>query len=236
MFCIKCGAKNPDGSKFCSFCGSVMFETQENDSKPVEEKSSQQMGGNLPPAIVPPQPPINYSPQPFVQNPSYTSDANNVTVLGYENPMKIHCPRCKSDRIISKNQTSTTTKTSGYKGGLGCLGWLLLGPLGLLCGLCGMGSKTTIKNSNCFVCQECGKEFLSVNDKIHELKIGEIQSFVIGVILIIISFLCFNSDVFLGIIILVIGVLFVVGGVFVVKERHEVELKGYEASCYKEEK
>lgn len=242
MFCIKCGAKNPDGSKFCSSCGSVMVEVQKSDQKPVDTETPLPTSDNSTPPAVPPQPmqstqPAVYNtPNPPVQNLPPVPTASNTTVLYGNNSMKIHCPKCKSERIISKTQTSTTTKSSGYKSGLGCLGWLLWGPLGLLCGLCGMGSKTTVKNSNCFVCQDCGKEFLSVNDKLHTLKIGEIQCFVFGIILIILSLFGFGSNVFFSLVVLIIGVLFVIGGVFVVKEIHEVELKGYDASCYKEDK
>lgn len=50
------------------------------------------------------------------------------------------CPNCGSHNIQVVNQVTT----KGFGAGKGCLGYLLLGPLGLLCGLCGMGeTKTT---------------------------------------------------------------------------------------------
>lgn len=242
MFCIKCGAKNPDGSKFCSTCGSAMAETQKNDKVIIEENSSSLQNNRFsntnspaPPAVSNTQPSlIPTVPQsPIVSNMMISDSGNSMTDSG--NSMKVRCPRCKSEKIITMTKTSTTTTTSGYKGGLGCLGWLMLGPLGLLCGLCGMGSKTKVKHSNYLVCQECGNEFLFLNDKLRELKVGAIQSFVIGVLLIILCFSIFKDSVLYILISLIIGVLLIIVGVFAVKEYQEVKLKGYEASCYKKE-
>ena len=39
---------------------------------------------------------------------------------------KAQCPRCGSDSVYAH--------TKGYSGGKGCCGYLLVGPLGLLCG------------------------------------------------------------------------------------------------------
>lgn len=236
MFCIKCGAKNPDGSRFCSTCGSAMVEIQKNDKVIIEENSSSLQNNQFSNSDSPTQSAASNTQSSFVPVVPQPPVISNVMVPDSENPMKVRCPRCKSERIITMTKTSTTTTTSGYKGGLGCLGWLMLGPLGLLCGLCGMGSKTKVKHSNYLVCQECGNEFLFLNDKLRELKVLAIQSFVIGVLFIVSCFFNFVNSV-LGILIsLIIGALLVIAGVFAVKEYQEVKLKGYEASCYKKEK
>lgn len=62
------------------------------------------------------------------------------------------CPNCGSNNI----QVINEVETKGFGAGKGCLGYLLLGPLGLLCGLCGMG-KT--KNNIVRVCTDCGAKF-----------------------------------------------------------------------------
>ncbi|MCR5212855.1 MAG: hypothetical protein K6E10_00420 [Eubacterium sp.] len=63
------------------------------------------------------------------------------------------CPKCGSENCIVINETQT--KGKDYSAGKGCLGFLLMGgPIGLLCGLCGEGKKTT--NINYWVCNNCG--------------------------------------------------------------------------------
>ncbi len=62
------------------------------------------------------------------------------------------CPACGSTQI----QVATKTETTGFSTGQGCCGAILLGPLGLLCGLLGSGKgKTDVVR----VCLECGNEF-----------------------------------------------------------------------------
>lgn len=62
------------------------------------------------------------------------------------------CPRCGSDNIQVVNEV----KTEGFGFIEGCLGYLILGPFGLLCGLCGMGET---KNNILRVCANCGAKF-----------------------------------------------------------------------------
>lgn len=48
----------------------------------------------------------------------------------------------------SRSQTVIKTKTKGFGFIKSCLGFLILGPFGLLCGFCGFGkSKTTITHN-----------------------------------------------------------------------------------------
>lgn len=65
------------------------------------------------------------------------------------------CPRCGGGgcQIIS----DTTTSGSDYGVGKGCCGYILAGPLGLLCGFCGEGKTTTTKHY--WICPDCGKKF-----------------------------------------------------------------------------
>ncbi len=65
------------------------------------------------------------------------------------------CPKCgSSDCFII---TETKTSGSDYSAIDGCLGTILFGPIGLLCGACGEG-KTT-KSKNYWICNNCGKKW-----------------------------------------------------------------------------
>lgn len=70
------------------------------------------------------------------------------------------CPRCGSSNV--QITTETTTSGSNFSAGKGCLGYLLLGPLGLLCGACGSGQTTNSKTM--WVCRSCGEKFRRVQD------------------------------------------------------------------------
>ena len=61
------------------------------------------------------------------------------------------CPKCGSENT----QFATNTSGGGYDAGNGCCGYMLLGPLGLLCGAC--GSKT--ETEEFWVCNNCGHKF-----------------------------------------------------------------------------
>ena len=79
----------------------------------------------------------------------------------------IRCPHCGSTRL----QFTTTVKTQGVSVGDACCGYVCLGPLGLLCGLCGAGSTETKEG---WVCLDCGKKFTTkdaqnaVRDKLQQ--------------------------------------------------------------------
>ena len=51
----------------------------------------------------------------------------------------------------------TTTKGKDFSAGKGCVGTLLLGPIGMLCGMCGEKRRTI--NTNYWVCNNCGKKW-----------------------------------------------------------------------------
>lgn len=62
------------------------------------------------------------------------------------------CPKCGSENV----QIVTETQTKGFGTGKGCLGFFLFGPLGFLCGLCGMGKG---KSNSLRMCVSCGHRF-----------------------------------------------------------------------------
>lgn len=66
------------------------------------------------------------------------------------------CPRCGSTNIHIINDSVTETK--GFGVGKGCLGYICFGPIGLLCGMCGMGKSRTT-NTAYRMCADCGAKF-----------------------------------------------------------------------------
>ena len=63
------------------------------------------------------------------------------------------CPNCSSENT----QVHYEVEKQGFSGGKGCCGWLILGPIGLLCGLCG---KDNVKSEEKYwVCNNCGCKF-----------------------------------------------------------------------------
>ena len=67
----------------------------------------------------------------------------------------MNCPKCGSQNCYIINEVHESGQD--YSAGKGCLGYLLFGWVGLLCGLCGEGRKT--KNVNYWVCNNCGKKW-----------------------------------------------------------------------------
>lgn len=67
----------------------------------------------------------------------------------------MNCPKCRSGNC----QIITEVKTTGkdYSASNGCCGYLLFGPIGMLCGLCAEGKQTT--SVNYWVCHNCGHKF-----------------------------------------------------------------------------
>jgi DNA-directed RNA polymerase subunit RPC12/RpoP len=73
-----------------------------------------------------------------------------------QNQSKLRCSRCGSNNFQAIANVKTKTKGFGFCSG--CFGFLILGPIGTLCGLCGMG-KTKSKTNIEYVCLDCGKRF-----------------------------------------------------------------------------
>ena len=80
------------------------------------------------------------------------------------------CPQCGNEELQVTTETSTQTTGKNYSAGQGCLGYLLFGPLGLLCGACGEGKQTTTTNTTYWVCPKCGKKFRNPDELRNELE------------------------------------------------------------------
>jgi hypothetical protein len=62
------------------------------------------------------------------------------------------CPKCGSESCFPISKT----EMKGYGLGEGCCGYIIFGPIGLICGLCGMGEG---KKTDYWKCGSCGCKF-----------------------------------------------------------------------------
>lgn len=83
------------------------------------------------------------------------------------------CPKCKSEncQYIAMSETNST----GFNSGNACCGLILMGPMGLLCGLCGNETKTTTKEY--WICQNCGNKFKADGQRYLENKWSVVENF-----------------------------------------------------------
>lgn len=65
------------------------------------------------------------------------------------------CSNCGSENCTIISEVSSSGKD--FSASKGCCGYILMGPIGILCGACGKGKTTT--TNNYWVCQNCGRKF-----------------------------------------------------------------------------
>ena len=120
------------------------------------------------------------------------------------------CPFCQAADCQPMQKSTTEIKNQGYKWGSGCCGMLLLGPFGLLCGLCGTGSKIKTENELWWTCMKCGKQHLALADalKRREAVISglPISGLSMGIAAIILRWL-FDAGFFLSAVIIIAAAL-----------------------------
>lgn len=68
---------------------------------------------------------------------------------------RLRCPKCQNENL--QVITETATKGSDFSLWKGCCGRILLGPFGLLCGMCGKGKQ--MKTTTYWICPMCGNKF-----------------------------------------------------------------------------
>lgn len=99
----------------------------------------------------------------------------------------MRCRECGSEDLQIVRDTDVKTTGKNYSGGQGCLGFLMFGPLGLLCGNCGQGQKTQVQQKTYWVCSKCGHKFRDPEEWRTEVK--QLRTSSIGVI--VLGVLCF---------------------------------------------
>lgn len=100
-------------------------------------------------------------------------------------PQKLCCPQCGHEELQVVNESNVHTTGKNYSAGKGCLGYLLLGPLGLLCGSCGQGKKTQTTNTTYWVCPKCGKKFRNPEEHRNHARANKNASIVLGILFIL---------------------------------------------------
>ena len=70
-------------------------------------------------------------------------------------PGLLVCPECGSEDLQVVTETHTEGKDFGAR--KACCGYVLFGPLGMLCGACGKGKQ--VKSDTFFLCKGCGHRF-----------------------------------------------------------------------------
>ena len=141
MFCHNCGSKLPDGSAFCPNCGNKV-------RGPGQHSSFDETG---------------YTPQ---ESQPITWPDEEDGPSRYEEGI---CPQCGSYNCEIQVQQNVSGGKN-FSAGLGCLGYLLTGPFGLLCGLCG-GTQAKTTHQSMWVCKDCGHQFLTREGEIAELNL-----------------------------------------------------------------
>ena len=81
--------------------------------------------------------------------------SNTSTNYKQNNMNQLHCPKCGGTNVTPIVETKTTGKD--FSAGKGCCGFVLLGPIGILCGACGGGKQT--QSNTYWMCSNCGNKF-----------------------------------------------------------------------------
>lgn len=161
--CPLCGKQVSDRAKNCIHCGASLA-VPPPAPKPVQPPKPTY----TPPVVtkpaepVPPPPPVEQPvytppPPPPVQPPVYAAQPHHRLV----------CPKCGGVHLQVSNDVQTVGKN--YNAATGCLGWLIAGPIGLLCGLCGANKRTRTKTY--WKCTTCGHSFMDEKTLREELKV-----------------------------------------------------------------
>lgn len=159
--CSFCGRAMDDDAIYCSGCGRKIDESDEITHNPITEAM------------------LHYDEMPD----AITKKRHGI----------VKCPRCGERDLHPINETTTSVQTSGggYSSSKGGLGWLLFGPIGLLCGGLGQKQRTSINTVHklFWICNECGFKFRNLNDwnteielKVKQQKLNQYSAITLGVL------------------------------------------------------
>lgn len=133
MYCPKCGKELPEGAQFCPNCGNSV-------NTPTVPPEAQDASGHD---------------QDILSTEQQTTTPEPQQVTPPVSNEEVKCPKCGASGCVP--QYKQNVSGGGYGCCQGVLGSLILGPLGLLCGMCGQSVKTT--NNLVWICPKCGHEF-----------------------------------------------------------------------------
>ena len=160
MKCRKCGTNNLDGSKFCYNCGTNLLQNSESfiEQDPIEAGATNIKNGC-----------VDIDVEKATVLPAKTKDGeDNTAVETSRERNDAACPYCKAKECQPLQKTTVESEHRGYHWDSGCCGMFLLGPFGLLCGLCGTGTKTKMDNELWWTCTKCGKQHLALADALRK--------------------------------------------------------------------
>lgn len=104
------------------------------------------------------------NPRSNKQEPIKSSDAASQQASENKKHNDTICPFCQAPNCQPMQKNSTEIEHKNYRWGQGCCGMFLLGPFGLLCGLCGTGSKIKSESVLWWTCLTCGKQHIALSD------------------------------------------------------------------------
>ena len=205
MFCVKCGNALSQGSRKCNNCGNpVKLRTPtkltQKSMSPVTQHDDDNKG------VV-------------VSNNSQVSQVVNIPTVRIASSGIHDCNKCGSSNVTPFNSANTK---SGFSFLESCCGFILLGPLGVLCG---MNSKVKTVNQTHWMCQVCGNQFRDPTEFLMEKRSnmmkGAITMIVIGAIALLLTLIALidgGNVWWLGL----IGIGLVVVGIWLINKARDI--------------
>lgn len=124
---------------------------------------------------------------PYPDNSQINTTNISEPSLVQQPPQKLLCPYCGSTNIHSIVKTNIS---GGYNASKGCCGFIFLGPLGLLCG----SSIVKSTNETCWICSNCGKEFISRDEAYKKIQEGAASAIWFSLVCAFFFALCLAMD------------------------------------------
>lgn len=93
-----------------------------------------------------------------------------ISVSSDQTSKSVKCPQCGSHDCQITTKTTSQATSGGYSCLGGACGGILMGPIGLLMGLCGRKATATTTSENVWICHNCGKEFITIEAAVNKLN------------------------------------------------------------------
>ena len=236
MRCVKCGREVSPNMRFCPYCETPVRRYnsggQQMNMRPVNRTNNMNSFNRESNAG-------QYQNRERKVNMNYGQlyDNRNRGQFG----RRIKCPSCGGINLhyVTDNETMVRTTGKNYSGAKGCLGYLLLGPFGLLCGSCGSSQKTTVTNNNrhFWVCYDCGYKFKTQEDIEEEIRLAQRGikcAYFSGITLMPMIIMCLILRIFFCAVILGLTEILMIICAVVIKqslEKKEEEYEEFERNC-----
>ena len=148
MFCRRCGKQIANNQEYCQECKKINESIQQPENVFGSQNANYRQYTN------------------FVQNTDFHQNNQRIK--------KKCCPNCRSNKlqVVPKTNFESKFEAKGYGIFKGCCGYLIFGPIGILCGLCGSKAKNSVKisSTNVWICLDCGEKFRDISDIEKDIK------------------------------------------------------------------